>query len=135
MSDSKPTESELEILQILWKKSKATVREVHEVLLEKKQAGYTTTLKLMQIMLEKGLVKRDDSARTHIYTPNLNLQKTRQDLLKKLVEGIFNGSRSDLVLSVLGDHQSSADELKQIREFLNKSEDLLNNKNFNQDSK
>ena len=79
----KPTESELEILQILWHKGIATVREVHEELLKTKDAGYTTTLKLMQIMHEKGIVKRDETLRTHVYQSAVNKEKTQRHLLSK----------------------------------------------------
>jgi predicted transcriptional regulator len=119
MSENKPTESELEILQILWQKSEATVREVHEILQEKKQVGYTTTLKLMQIMLEKGLVSRNDLSRSHVYKAAINQEKTQKDLITKLVDGVFGGSRMDLVLKVLGDQASTPKEIEQIREFLN----------------
>ena len=94
----KPTESELEILQVLWDMGEATVREVHETLGETKDCGYTTTLKLMQIMFEKGLVTRDDSSRTHIYQPNVSREKTQQQLVNKMVDTLFSGSRSQLVL-------------------------------------
>ncbi len=120
MSDYKPTESELAILQILWNKKRATVREVHEILAEKKQVGYTTTLKLMQIMLEKGIVKRNDDARTHIYEPAINQDKTQKDLISHLVKGVFGGSRMDLVMKVLGDHTSTKEELDIIRAYLDK---------------
>jgi len=119
MSENKPTESELEILQILWQKKEATVREVHEILQEKKQVGYTTTLKLMQIMLEKGLVERNDISRSHIYRAAINQEKTQKDLISKFVDGVFGGSRMDLVLKVLGDQASTPKEIEQIREFLN----------------
>jgi BlaI family transcriptional regulator, penicillinase repressor len=122
MNTDKPTESELEILQILWQKTEATVREVHEILQEKKQAGYTTTLKLMQIMLEKGLVKRNDDSRTHIYQPAINQEKTQKQLVNKFIEGVFGGSRFDLVMKVLGDEKSSATEIEKIKEFLDKIE-------------
>jgi len=120
--ENKPTESELEILQILWQRKEATVREVHEVLQERKNVGYTTTLKLMQIMLEKGLVKRNDESRSHIYIPVLNQEKAQKDLLSRFVEGVFGGSRMDLLMKVLGDQTSSPQEIEQIREFLNKIE-------------
>lgn len=116
--ENKPTESELEILQILWQKNEATVREVHEILQEKKNVGYTTTLKLMQIMLEKGLVKRNDISRSHIYKAAINQEKTQKDLISKFVDGVFGGSRMDLVLKVLGDQDSTPKEIEQIREFL-----------------
>ncbi|RYY00449.1 MAG: BlaI/MecI/CopY family transcriptional regulator, partial [Gammaproteobacteria bacterium] len=81
----KPTESELEILQILWQNGTATVRDVHEELAKTKDVGYTTTLKLMQIMHDKGLVKRDESMRTHIYQPAVNKEKTQKHLLDKMI--------------------------------------------------
>lgn len=92
----KPTESELEILQILWEKGLATVREVHEELAKTKDAGYTTTLKLMQIMNEKGLVRRDDSMRTHIYQAAVNKEKTQKHLLNKMIDSLFGGSPPSL---------------------------------------
>ena len=92
VNNLKPTESELEILQILWKKSHCTVREVHEILEKSKDAGYTTTLKLMQIMLEKGLVTRDASSKTHIYRALLNQEKTQQHLVNKMIDNVFNRS-------------------------------------------
>src|SRR6188474_213536 len=88
----KPTESELEILQVLWRKSLATVRDVHEELSQSKDVGYTTTLKLMQIMHEKGLVKRDESTRTHVYQSAVNREKTQKHLLDKMIESLFGGS-------------------------------------------
>src|SRR6266487_4496212 len=87
----KPTESELEILQVLWEKGRATVREVHEELSAYKDSGYTTTLKLMQIMFEKGIVKRDDSNKTHIYTPNVSKEKTQPQMVGKMGGGLFGG--------------------------------------------
>src|SRR5215207_3876706 len=98
----KPTESELEILQVLWDKEQATVREVHEVLSIHKDSGYTTTLKLMQIMFEKGLVKRDDSNKTHIYRPNVSKDNTQKQMVGKMVDALFGGSTSELVMQALG---------------------------------
>ncbi len=98
----KPTESELEILQILWTRGLATVREVHEELAKTKDAGYTTTLKLMQIMHEKGLVKRDDSMRTHVYQAAVNKEKTQKHLLSKMIDSLFGGSPTQLVIQALG---------------------------------
>lgn len=122
MSNSKlikPTESELEILQVLWEKGSATVREVHEVLSAYKDSGYTTTLKLMQIMHEKGIVKRDDSSKTHIYMPNINKEKTQQQLVGKMVDALFGGSTSQLVMQALGSAQPSKEELEEIQKLLN----------------
>lgn len=115
----KPTESELEILQVLWAKGKATVREVHEELVPAKDIGYTTTLKLMQIMNEKGLVQRDDSARTHIYKAATNKENTQNFLLNKFISNLYGGSPSQLVLQALGSQKVSAEELDQIQSLIN----------------
>src|SRR5450432_4683325 len=117
--NNKPTESELEILQVLWAKNSATVREVHEELLRTKDAGYTTTLKLMQIMHEKGLVKRDDSAKTHIYQALVSKEKTQKHLLGKMINTLFGGSPTELVLQALGNHKASPQELDEIQQLLN----------------
>jgi predicted transcriptional regulator len=114
----KPTESELEILQVLWIKGTASVREVHEELLKIKDAGYTTTLKLMQIMYEKGLVKRDDSIKTHIYQAAVSREKTQKHLLGKMIDSLFGGSPTELVIQALGNHKASADELEAIQKML-----------------
>jgi BlaI family transcriptional regulator, penicillinase repressor len=116
----KPTESELEILQVLWERGEATVREVHEELSKTKEAGYTTTLKLMQIMHEKGIVKRDESLRTHVYQPVVNKEKTQKHLLSKMINSLFGGSSTQLVLQALGnsDQKVSEDELNQIQNLL-----------------
>jgi predicted transcriptional regulator len=114
----KPTESELEILQVLWDKGTASVREVHEELLKNKDAGYTTTLKLMQIMFEKGLVKRDDSMKTHIYQASVSKEKTQKHLLGKMIDNLFGGSPTELVIQALGNHKASADELEAIQKLI-----------------
>ena len=116
----KPTESELEILQILWTKGTATVREVHEELIKTKDAGYTTTLKLMQIMHEKGLVKRDDSMRTHVYQAAVNKERTQKHMLSKMIDTLFGGSPTQLVIQALGDgeHKASAEEIQKIQLLL-----------------
>ncbi|MCZ2460498.1 MAG: BlaI/MecI/CopY family transcriptional regulator [Chitinophagales bacterium] len=116
----KPTDSELEILQVLWSKGLATVREVHEELSKTKEAGYTTTLKLMQIMHEKGLVKRDDSMRTHIYQAAVNKEKTQKHLLNRMINNLFGGSPTQLVIQALGnDHQkASPEEIEKIQALL-----------------
>jgi len=115
----KPTESELEILQVLWEKGRATVREVHEELSAYKDSGYTTTLKLMQIMFEKGLVKRDDSNKTHIYSPNVSREKTQQQMVNKMVDALFGGSATQLVMQALGSSQPNKEELEEIQKLLN----------------
>ncbi len=121
MSNSKhikPTESELEILQVLWDKGTATVREVHEELSKTKEAGYTTTLKLMQIMNEKGLVKRDNSMRSHVYHAAVNREKTQKHLLNKMIDSLFGGSPTQLVIQALGNNKTSPEELARIQELL-----------------
>ncbi|SJZ92977.1 BlaI/MecI/CopY family transcriptional regulator [Sediminibacterium ginsengisoli] len=114
----KPTESELEILRILWDKGTATVREVHEVLSEHKEAGYTTTLKLMQIMFEKGIVARDDSSKTHIYSAAITRESTQQQLVGKMINSLFGGSSTQLVMQALGNHAPNQDELAEIQKLL-----------------
>ena len=116
----KPTDSELEILQVLWEKGEATVREVHEQLMQTKDCGYTTTLKLMQIMFEKGLVIRDDSNRTHIYQANVSREKTQKQLVDKMVDALFSGSHSQLVMQALGSHTPSREELDEIQQLLDR---------------
>ena len=115
----KPTESELEILRVLWSKESATVREVHEALAASKDVGYTTTLKLMQIMHEKGLVSRDDSSKTHIYKALVSREKTQKHLLGKMIDNLFAGSPAQLVMQALGNHKTSRDELDEIQDLLN----------------
>ncbi|MFA6277345.1 MAG: BlaI/MecI/CopY family transcriptional regulator [Pedobacter sp.] len=117
----KPTEGEMEILQVLWQKGNCTVREVHEDL-NKKDAGYTTTLKLMQIMHEKGLVDRDTSAKTHIYRALINQEKTQQQLVNKMIDNVFNGSAARLVMQALGNKTASQEEIDLIKEYLEKLE-------------
>ncbi|SIN97627.1 BlaI/MecI/CopY family transcriptional regulator [Chitinophaga niabensis] len=118
----KPTESELEILGILWERGASTVREVHEILEQSKEAGYTTTLKLMQIMHEKGILSRDASAKTHIYKASISRESTQQQLLNKMIDTVYNGSATQLVMQALGHHRSSQEELDQIRQYLNEME-------------
>jgi len=115
----KPTESELEILGVLWERGLASVREVHEVLARNKDVGYTTTLKLMQIMNEKGLVKRDASVKTHIYQAAVSKEKTQKHLLSKMIDGLFGGSSTQLVIQALGNHNASKEELDEIQKLLN----------------
>ena len=122
MKQIRPTESELEILSVLWEKGPSTVREIHDILSQTKDAGYTTTLKLMQIMHEKALLQRDTSSKTHVYTAAVSQQKTQQQLLDKMIDTVFGGSASQLVMQALGHHQSSGEELEKIREYLSSME-------------
>ena len=114
----KPTEGELEILQVLWTRQKATVREVFEELSQYKESGYTTTLKLMQIMFEKGLVSRIKTNRTHIYKPLITKEKTQRQLLGKMVLTLFGGSSSQLVMQALGSQAPTKKELEEIQQIL-----------------
>ena len=119
MKAIKPTDSELEILDVLWDRGNATVRQVHEELIATKECGYTTTLKLMQIMFEKKLVLRDDSSRTHIYRPNISRDTTQKQLLNKMVDMLFSGSHASLVMQALGSHTPNHQELEEIQQLLN----------------
>ena len=114
----KPTESELEILSILWQEKKATVRTVHEELLKTKDAGYTTTLKLMQIMHEKGLLKRNTDKKIHLYQAAIDKTKTQSQIVNKLVSKLFSGSPADLVLQALGSNKTSNAELDRIEKLI-----------------
>ena len=114
----KPTESELEILQVLWERGSATVRDVHEDLIKIKDVGYTTTLKLMQIMAEKGLVTRDDSSKTHVYQPAVSRERTQKHMVGKMIDTLFSGSSAQLVMQALGNHKSSQQELEEIQRIL-----------------
>ena len=120
----KPTEAELEILQILWMHGPSSVRFVNETLnaSSEKEVGYTTTLKLMQIMLEKGLVRRDDQSRTHIYEAAVSEEITQQKLLEKFVDATFRGSAMKLVMQALGNHQASREELDEIKALIERME-------------
>lgn len=124
-SQIKPTVSELEILQILWTEGPCTVREVNTLLNRIKDVGYTTTLKIMQIMNEKGLVERETNSRTHIYTAGVNREDTQNILLNRFLENTFSGSASKLIMQALGNHNASSSELKEIKELIEK----LENKN------
>ena len=114
----KPTESELEILRVLWERGEATVRDVHEELSKTKDAGYTTTLKLMQIMHEKGMVKRDESNKTHKYVPLISREKTQKQFVGKMIDTLFQGSSSHLVMQALGNHKASKEELDEIQKLI-----------------
>ena len=119
--ENKPTESELEILQVLWKMGDATVRDVHtEELAKNKAACYTTTLKLMQIMDEKGLVQRDTTSKTHIYKAIYTQEKAQSSALDRILSTVkFDmSSTSDLVIQALGHHRASKDEIDAIKKYL-----------------
>ena len=116
----KPTASELEILQILWRNDQCTVRQVNQELSRDRdtEVGYTTTLKLMQIMHEKGLVERDTTSRTHKYTALISHEHTSQGILQTLIDTVFNGSAAQLVMQALSNKKSSKEEIRKIKEYL-----------------
>ena len=118
----KPTESELEILQVIWQHGPSPVRFINDELNKKKQVGYTTTLKLMQIMLDKGLLKRKEDGRKHIYSAVIKEQETRNLLLGKFLESTFEGSAMKLVMQALGNHNASPSELQELKELIEKIE-------------
>jgi len=118
----KPTEAELEVLAILWELKEASVRQVHERLAETKETGYTTTLKIMQIMHAKGMVSRDEKSRTHLYRPTVKQGETQKSLLKDLMSSAYGGSSKELVMQALGQDNPSKEELDEIRAFLDQLE-------------
>jgi predicted transcriptional regulator len=117
----RPTDAELAILRILWERGPSTVRQVHEVLARDRQAAYTTALKLLQIMTEKGLVERDERDRTHIYRPRLGEEQTQRQLVRDLVDRAFGGSAMKLVLQALASKRASAEELRDIRKAIDEA--------------
>lgn len=112
----KPTDSELEILNVLWQEGPSAVRTVHERL--GKESGYTTTLKLMQIMYEKGLLQRNADAKVHIYEAAVSQEQTQGQMLRRMIDTVFNGSAAKLVMQALGNHKASSAEIAQIRDYL-----------------
>jgi BlaI family transcriptional regulator, penicillinase repressor len=118
----RPTPAELEILRVLWQHGARTVREVQEQLEQERLTGYTTVLKLLQIMTDKGLVRRDESARAHVYAAKAPEETTQKQLVRDLVDRAFGGSASQLVLHALSTRRSSKQELSQIRELLDRLE-------------
>ena len=124
MSDSppRPTDAELEILTVLWSRGPVTVREVHEVISARRQAQYTTVLKLMQIMAEKGLVLRNEEQRAHVYAAARPREATQQQLAGDLLHRAFNGSASRMMLGALAARKTSREELAEIRRLLDEYE-------------
>ena len=118
----KPTASELEILTILWENGPLTVRSVNEIMSLKKEVGYTTTLKLLQIMTEKNLVSRQLENRTHIYSAIAGKEETRKAMLDSLLEAAFGGSAMKLVMQALGSHSATREELEDLRNLIDSIE-------------
>ncbi len=118
----RPTEKELEILQILWMKGPVAVKDVHEAMGGEAQNGYTTILKLLQIMHEKGLVSRQKSGKLHLYEAIVSKKDTRQFMLDKMIHTVFQGSAMELVMSALGNKKSTKEELSEIKRYLEELE-------------
>lgn len=118
-----PTDAELQILSVLWKQGSCTVREVHEALAVVQDTGYTTVLKLMQIMAQKGFVERDESNRSHVYRALITEEQTQRGLLGQLMDKAFSGSAAQLVMRALSMQPTSKNELEEIRTMLNEMEE------------
>ncbi len=118
----KPTPSELEILQLLWNNGEMTVKEINDRINSLKETGYTTTLKIMQIMFEKGFLSREQKGRGHVYKAVLKEEDTKNGLLERFIESTYNGSAASLVMQALGNHSASKEELEMIRELLDELE-------------
>ncbi len=117
-----PTHAELEILQVLWERGPSTVRQIHEQLSRRRATGYTTTLKLMQIMVQKGLLARDESNRTHLYRDAQTREKTQRQLVGNLMRRAFAGSAAGLIMQALSAKRASAEDLAEIRRLLDELE-------------
>lgn len=122
----KPTENEMAILQILWDRGPSTVREVHEILSASKEVGYTTTLKLMQIMIDKELLLRNDESKTHVYSPALKKVAVQKQAVGGMIKGLFKGSSANLVMHALGNYRTSPEELREIKKYINEMEKKKN---------
>ncbi|MBK8705170.1 MAG: BlaI/MecI/CopY family transcriptional regulator [Saprospiraceae bacterium] len=118
----KPTEAELEILQVLWQYGPSTVRFINDKLSEQREVGYTTTLKLMQIMVEKGILVRNTDSKIHVYRAVVGESDTQQQLLDKFVESTFRGAAMKMVMQALGNHKTSPAELDEIKALIDKIE-------------
>jgi predicted transcriptional regulator len=118
----RPTDAELQILRVLWQRGASTVREVHETLNKTKPTGYTTVLKFMQIMAEKGLVRRDEQQRAHVYTARVPQEQTQQQMVRDLLRRVFNDSPAQLMMQALATKKASRDELAEIRRLLDEFE-------------
>ncbi len=118
----KATSAEMDILSLIWKFGPSKVKKINEALNERKEVGYTTTLKIMQIMTEKGLLKREKDGKSHIYSSAIDQDSSQKDLLDRLVESAFGGSRATLVMQLLSNERTSKEEIDEIRSFLKKME-------------
>jgi predicted transcriptional regulator len=114
----RPTDAELEILRVLWDLGPSTVRDVHTALEQKREIGYTTVLKLMQIMAAKGLVERDETARAHVYKARVAREQTQRQMVGDLLDRAFGGSAAKLMMQALSGRKASAEEIAQMRQML-----------------
>ena len=119
---SKPTEVELQILGVLWARGSSTVREVHNALEDARDTGYSTTLKMMQIMTEKGLLLKDDSQRPQVYRPAMSQEQAQMQFVDDLIQRVFGGSADKLILRAINSRHVSSEDLEQIRKLLKKLE-------------
>ena len=119
----KPTEAELDILSVLWERGPSTVRQVQEELTDKRKTGYTTVLKLMQIMADKGLVRLDESGHAHVYRAAITRQRTQKQAVGQMLEQLFDGSAQQLVMQALSAKKSTTEELAEIRQLLDELEE------------
>jgi len=122
MTSPRPTDAELAILGVLWSRGPSTVRQVQDVLNEQRPTGYTTVLKLLQIMTDKGLVRRDEAQRSHVYAARLSEEQTQKQLVRDLLERAFGGSAQKLVMRALAVRRASPEELAEIRRLLDEIE-------------
>ena len=125
MTTPKPTASELEILQVLWERGPSTVRDVHETLSAKRPIGYTSVLKLMQIMTSKGTVRRNEEQRAHVYEAVQPAEKTKRQLAMDVLQRVFDGSASDLMMHALAGRKASKEEIEEMRRLLSEYERKL----------
>jgi BlaI family penicillinase repressor len=121
-SPQKPTASELEILRVLWSRGPSTVREVHDALSEKKAMGYTSVLKFLQIMTAKGTVRRNESQRAHVYESCLPAEQTKRQIAGDMLQRVFEGSASQLMLHALAGRKASLEEIEELRRMLDEYE-------------
>ncbi|MBK9109366.1 MAG: BlaI/MecI/CopY family transcriptional regulator [Saprospiraceae bacterium] len=118
----KPTEGELDILQILWKIGPCSVKQVNSCMNEKKEVGYTTSLKMLQIMFEKGLVERESAGKIHLYTAVIKESQVQKSFLKNMIDQVFEGSPMEMVVQALGNYKASPDEIKDLKKLIQEME-------------
>lgn len=122
LTHRKPTSSELEILHVLWERGPSTVREVYQALNEKRPIGYTSVLKLMQIMTAKGTLRRNEEQRAHVYEAEQPAEKTKRDLAQDVLQRVFDGSASELMMHALSGRKATKEEIEEMRRLLNEHE-------------